>query len=120
MKMTLAQINPLRPEDLIVPPPTPRILDYPATIGLACAVLFTAVLLIVASRFDPSHGVLTLSLVVVLSFIGAVTFCLFFTVPADEITASVVGGLTAGFGAVISHWLGPQRNSSDGDNERHR
>ena len=115
MKMTLAQINPMRPEDLVVPPPTPRILDYPASIGIALVVVFTAILLVVAGKFDPTQGVLTMSLVVILSFMGAVTFCLFFTVPADEITASVVGGLTAGFGAVISHWLGPQRNSSDGD-----
>lgn len=111
MTLTRAQINPLRPEDLVVPPPTPRILDYPATIGLALAVLLTVILLFAAGKFDPTNGVLTLSLIVVLSFMGVVTFCLFFTIPADEITAGVVGGLTAGFGAVLSHWLGPDRNN---------
>jgi hypothetical protein len=107
----MTRINLMRPEDLVVPPPTPKILDYPASIGLALVVVFTAILLFVAGKFDPTGGVLTLSLIVILSFMGVVTFCLFFTIPADEITASVVGGLTAGFGAVISHWLGPHRNT---------
>jgi hypothetical protein len=111
MTLTPAQINPLRPEDLVVPPPLPRILDYPASLGLALAALLTAVLLVVASKFDPTGGVLTISLVVVLSFMGCVVFCLFFTIPADEITAGVVGGLTAGFGMVMSHWLGGNRNN---------
>ena len=113
MTLTPAQINPLRPEDLVVPPPVPRILDYPASVGLALAVVLTTVLLFAAGKFDPTGGVLTISLVVVLSFMGVVTFCLFFTIPSDEITAGVVGGLTAGFGAVISHWLGPQRNRNE-------
>jgi hypothetical protein len=29
-----------------------------------------------------------------------------FTVPPDDITPGVVGGLTAGFGAVVAYWLG--------------
>ena len=111
MTLTPAQINPLRPEDLVVPPPVPRVMDYPASLGLALAVLFTAILLVAAGRFDPTGGVLTISLVVVLSFMGVVIFCLFFTIPADEITAGVVGGLTAGFGMVMSHWLSARRNS---------
>ena len=106
----IAQINQMRPEDLVVPPPVPKVLDYPASVGLALAVVFTTFLLVAAGRWDPTGGVLTLSLVVVLSFMGVVTFCLFFTIPADEITAGVVGGLTAGFGMVMSHWLGPQRS----------
>jgi hypothetical protein len=38
-----------------------------------------------------------------------VIFCAFFTVPTDEITASVIGGLTAAFGAVIAFWLNKPR-----------
>ena len=110
MTLTPIQINPLRPEDLVVPPPSPRIMDYPASIGLALCVLFTTLLLFAAGKFDPTDGVLTISLVVVLSFMGVVTFCLFFTIPTDEITGGVVGGLTAGFGAVIAYWLGRGRD----------
>ena len=43
---------------------------------------------------------------ITIAFIGAVGYCLFFTVPQDEVTPAVVGGLTAGFGAVVAHWLG--------------
>jgi FtsH-binding integral membrane protein len=101
----------MRIDDLIVPPPRPKTMDYPATIGIGVSILFVAILLIVASKFDPSQGALTISLLVVVAFIGAVTFCMFFTVPQDDTTAALVGGLTAAFGAVMAFWLG-RRGSS--------
>jgi uncharacterized BrkB/YihY/UPF0761 family membrane protein len=94
---------------LALPPPTPKLLDYPVLFTLLFAVLFTTVLVAVASRFDPTLGTLTISLLVVVSFIATVVFCLFFTVPTDEITSAVLGGLTASFGAVIAYWLGRPR-----------
>jgi hypothetical protein len=42
---------------------------------------------------------------VVLGMLGVVTFCLFYTIPNDEITSAAIGGLTASFGAVIAYWL---------------
>jgi uncharacterized BrkB/YihY/UPF0761 family membrane protein len=81
-------------------------LDYPDTVGIAFAIVFTIILVVVASRFDPTMGVLTISLLIVLAFVGTVVFCLFFTVPNDEITSGVIGGLTAAFGAIVAHWLG--------------
>jgi hypothetical protein len=99
----------MSPNDLVIPPPSPKLLDYPASIGIALVVVFTAILLIVTGKFDPSGGTLTISLLVVLSFLGLVTFCAFFTVPTDEITASVIGGLTAAFGAVVAFWLNKPR-----------
>lgn len=99
-------------DPLILAPPTPKMLDYPASIGIAMGVVFTTILLMVAGRFDPTGGVLTISLLVTLAFIGAVVFCLFFTVPNDEVTSGIVGGLIAAFGAVVAHWLGRPR--SDG------
>jgi hypothetical protein len=92
--------------DLVVPPPVPKLMDYPASIGVSIAVILTTVLLIVVSKFDPTGGTLTISLLVVLAFLGLVTFCAFFTIPADEITSSAIGGLTAAFGAIIAYWLG--------------
>ena len=38
--------------------------------------------------------------------LGSVAYCLIFTIPTDDITPGVVGGLTAGFGAVVAYWLG--------------
>jgi hypothetical protein len=92
--------------DLIAPPPTPKILDYPGAMTVAFAVVFTIAMLFVAGKWDPTGGTLTISLLVVLTFIGAVAFCLLFTVPNDEITAAVAGALVAAFGAVMAYWLG--------------
>lgn len=92
--------------DLVIPPPTPKIMDYPASVGLIIAVVLVTCLLVVASKFDASGGTLTISLLVVLSFLGLVTFCAFFTVPTDEITSGAIGGLVAAFGAVVAFWLG--------------
>jgi FtsH-binding integral membrane protein len=92
--------------DLVIPPPTPRLMDYPASIGLVVAVLATTLMLVVINKFDPTGGALTISLLVVLAFIGLVIFCALFTVPTDEISSSVIGGLTASFGAVVAFWLG--------------
>ena len=92
--------------DLVVPPPVPKLMDYPASIGVSIAVILTTVLLVVVSKFDPTGGTLTISILVVLAFLGLVTFCAFFTIPADEITSSAIGGLTAAFGAIIAYWLG--------------
>jgi len=91
------------------PPPIPKLMDYPASIGVSIAVILTTVLLIVVSKFDTTGGVLTISLLVVLAFLGLVTFCAFFTIPADEITSSAIGGLTAAFGAIIAYWLGVKK-----------
>ncbi|HEX5211627.1 MAG TPA: hypothetical protein VFW22_07830 [Pseudolabrys sp.] len=102
----------MTPADLVIPPPSPKMLDYPATLGLAIGIVFTAILLTVASKFDPTAGVLTISLLVVVAFMGTVTFCLFFTVPNDEVTSGVLGGLIAAFGAVVAHWLGRREGDS--------
>jgi hypothetical protein len=96
--------------DLIIPPPSPKLLDYPASIGIALDIFFVTVLLFVAGKFDPTGGALTISLLIVLAFIALVTFCVFFTVPSDEATSSVIGGLTAAFGAIIAFWLGRKDN----------
>lgn len=96
----------MKPEDLVVPPPVPRITDYPASVGIGLGIVFTTILLIVAGKFDPTKGTLTISIMIVLAFIGTVTFSLFFTIPNDQITAGVIGGLIAAFSVVVSHWIG--------------
>jgi hypothetical protein len=96
----------MNPTDVVRPAPIPKLLDYPDVTGVAFAILFTIILVFVASRFDPTMGVLTISILIVLAFVGTVVFCLFFTVPNDEITSGVIGGLTAAFGAIVAHWLG--------------
>jgi hypothetical protein len=90
-------------------PPSPKLFDYPGATSGAFLIVFTACLLFVAGRFDPTSGTLTISLLVVLAFIGTVIFCLFFAVPTDEVTSAAVGGLVAAFGAVVAYWLGRGR-----------
>jgi uncharacterized BrkB/YihY/UPF0761 family membrane protein len=85
--------------------PIPKVMDYPATVGVVLAVIMASILLIVINRFDPTGGALTISLLVVLTFMGVVVFCVFFTVPKDDLTSGAVGGMVAAFGAVVSHWL---------------
>jgi hypothetical protein len=86
-------------------PPIPKLMDYPTSIGLAIGILATAALLYISGKFDPTGGALTISLLVVVAFIGVSIFVMFFTVPTSEITSGVIGGLIAAFGAVVSFWL---------------
>jgi uncharacterized BrkB/YihY/UPF0761 family membrane protein len=89
-----------------IPPPHVKVFDYPGVTGLSFGILFTTILLFIAGKFDPTNGVLTISLLIVVAFIAVVAYCLFFTVPNDEITSGVIGGLIAAFGAVVAHWIG--------------
>ena len=58
--------------DLLVnPPPLVKIFDYPGATGVAIAVALTTVMLVVAGRFDPTQGALTISILIVLGMLGA-------------------------------------------------
>jgi uncharacterized membrane protein YgaE (UPF0421/DUF939 family) len=87
-------------------PPIPKVFDYPGTFAISIGVVLTVALLYVTLKLDPTGGTLTISLLVVLGFLATVTFVSFFSVPTDEITSAVIGGLVAAFGAVIAYWLG--------------
>ena len=95
-------------------PPVPKLIDYPASVGVAIGIFFTMLLLIISNKFDRTHGELTISLLIVISFLGLATFSVFFTIPTDEITSAVIGGLVASFGAVIAHWIGRSKDKNNG------
>jgi hypothetical protein len=94
------------PAEFINAPPKVALSNYPVAIGAVLSVALTAVILYIAGKFDPTKGPLTISILIVLGMLGATTYCLMFTIPQDDITPSIVGGLTAGFGAVCAYWLG--------------
>ena len=94
------------PAEFINAPPKVALLNYPVAIGAVLAVALTSVILYISARFDPTRGPLTISILIVLGMLGATSYCLMFTVPPDDITPGVVGGLTACFGAVVAYWLG--------------
>jgi uncharacterized RDD family membrane protein YckC len=96
----------MSPSELVNGPPHVDLLSYPISIGVTLGVVLTSILLVVSGRFDPTQGVLTISIMIVLGMLGATGYCLIFTIPTDDITPGIVGGLTAGFGAVVAHWLG--------------
>lgn len=96
----------MAPQEVVNPPPPVALLSYPIAIGIATTVILTSFLLYVSGRWDKTNGVLTISIMIVLGMIGATAYCLMFTIPNDDITPGIVGGLTAGFGAVVAHWLG--------------
>lgn len=104
--------------DAVNPPPavqTIGVADFRVWFGIGIGVVLTSLLLFASSRFDRTGGTLTISLLIVLGFLGAVSYCLIFTIPTDEVTPGIVGGLTAGFGAVCAHWLGKPHNGANGN-----
>jgi hypothetical protein len=101
--------------DVTNPPPATAILPYPAAATIVLTAIVTGVILILAGRFDPSKGPLTISVMIVLGMLGTTAYCLVFTIPSDDITPSVVGALSAGFGAVVVYWLGRASGPPRGD-----
>jgi hypothetical protein len=85
--------------------PAPQMFDYPAATGAAIVVVLTALSLVVIQRFDPTGGSLTISLMVALSFIATLIFCLFLPIKEGAMTDAIIGGLVASFGAVIALWI---------------
>ena len=91
------QVSPPQlPGGVIVPPPKLQYVDFPATVAISAAVLGALALLLFVDRLDPTKGALTVSLLVVLAFIGVLAYSVTVTVPRDETTAAVIGALTAG------------------------
>jgi len=95
------------------PNPFPRIVDFPSAIWVAVVVV-SCIVLLLAQRFDHTQGTLTISLLVAVTFIGVVVYCLVYTIPQTEETATVIGGLVASFGAIVAFWLG-RRNTKPPD-----
>lgn len=96
----------MTPADFVNPPIVTGTGNFPATIIVGATSILTMLLVVVAAKFDPTQGVLTLSILITLGMLGAIAYCLIFTIPNDDITPSVIGGLTAGFGAVLAYWFG--------------
>jgi hypothetical protein len=91
---------------IVNPPPPTAILPYPAAVTIILTAVVTGVILFLAGKFDRTEGPLTISIMIVLGMLGTTAYCLVFTIPPDDITPSVVGALSAGFGAVVVYWLG--------------
>jgi hypothetical protein len=104
----------MKAEELVIPPPQPRLAPYPEIVGVLLGILAASVLLVVANKMDRTHGELTISLLVVLGYLAAMIFCLFFTVPQDATTAAIIGGLSTAFGMVMTRWVAGRKGDGDG------
>jgi hypothetical protein len=114
----------MTPADIVNAPIVTGVGNFPATVILTSTTILATILVVVSGRFDPTRGPLTISILIVLGMLGAIAYCLIFTIPNDDITPGVIGGLTAGFGAVVAYWLGrpgdpptPPRHPSDGGDQ---
>ena len=103
------------PGGVIIPPPPFTFVPFPAAFTVTLAVVGAVILLLVTSRFDATKGALTISLLIVLGFIGVMAYSVTVTVPRDETTAAVIGALTAAFGGVITYWLKNRDNGGGGN-----
>lgn len=92
-------------QSLVRFPPVSKVLDYPVATGVVLDVIFVCVLLVVSRRFDATGGALTIALMVVIAFVGTTVAVIVWTIPPDEETATVIGGLATAFGAVVAYWL---------------
>ena len=110
----------MTPAEVVNPPPSVALLNYPGLTTGVFAVVFSSLLLYIAGKFDPTGGPLTISILIVLGMLGATAYCLIFTIPVDDITPGVVGGLTAGFGAVVAYWLGRTQTGGNREDRPHR
>ena len=66
----------------------------------------SAALVWFASRFDPTRGFLTMSVLITVAFIGATIASMLYPVPQIATTEMLVGGLATALGAIVAHWLG--------------
>ena len=79
--------------------------DIPLIAVLAIGLLTPAVLL-ATKRYDPTHGFLTVSLVVIFAIVCAAFASMVYPIASNNaVTDALVGALSAALGAVISQWL---------------
>ena len=68
--------------------------------------MVSAVLVWFTGRFDPTHGFLTISILVTVAFIGATIASMLYPVPQIATTEMLIGGLATALGALVATWAG--------------
>lgn len=77
----------------------------PVAIAMGGVVICVAVLLWVVSRLDASHGIIAVSLFLLVTFAAALVFSLIHTIPQDPSTEVLVGALAAAVGGLTTYWF---------------
>jgi len=85
-------------------PINPAIL--PLVAGIAVGIVVMLILIISRYSDQETKGFLTISLLIVFSFIMAAFASMVYQVPTNPATEILVGALSTALGAIISHWVG--------------
>ena len=96
----------MTPPTEVDPSPSSKLLNYPDRDGGGHRRRPDLAVAVHRGEIRQPGGTLTISIMITLGMLGATAYCLIYTIPTDDITPGVVGGLTAGFGAVVAYWLG--------------
>lgn len=92
-------------------------IPYPAflsTLGLA---LVGCVVVVVASRYDVTGGLLTVSIMLILATVAATFASFLYEIPQVPSTEILVGALATSLGAIVAHWVGRYADSHKRDHK---
>lgn len=79
---------------------------YLALVASMSVMAASAALIVVANHFDPTKGVLSLAIIITVSFIVATYASLIYQVQQTPLTEILIGALATALGAVVAYWMG--------------
>jgi hypothetical protein len=85
-------------------------IPYPAFVSTAGLVAITAGLVVITHYFDPTKGLVTLSMVIVVAFVAATIASMIYQIPQVASTEILIGGLATALGATVAYWMGRGRD----------
>ena len=81
-------------------------MPYLALIAAMAVMAASALLMVCAQRFDPTMGVLTISIILAVAFVTATFASMVYNIQQNPLTEILVGGLATALGGVVAHFLG--------------
>ena len=100
---------PQLPGGVIVPPPRFQFVDFPATTAVVAVSLGAIALMLLSSRFDNTAGALTISLLIILAFVGVLAYSVTVTVPEGRNYCRCYWCPYCWFRGVVTYWFKKQR-----------
>ena len=82
---------------------------YPALVTAAGTAGLTMLVVIAAHYFDPSRGLLTLSVLLIIAFIAVTLASMIYSVPQTPTTEILIGGLVSSVGGIVAFWMSRNR-----------
>ena len=82
---------------------------YPALVTAAGIGVVVAAVLAASHYLDPTHGLLTITLVIVFAFIAVTLATMIYPVPQTPLTEILVGSLATSMGGIVAFWMSYSR-----------